>query len=191
MTPPDTTGSLDADLEFILLAQLGDLDAFDVIVLEHQSIIAAILHRFAKNQADLEDLLQETFVKAWRALPDWKPEKPFLHWLKRIALRVGLEDNRKRKRSPLATASDLNEASHLFSESPLDDARDALDEAIEILSHLPADDQTILTLIHLHGMTMDEIAAEFGWSRANAKIKAFRARGRLRKILTKYGYSAE
>ncbi len=191
MTPPDIDGLADPDLDHILAAQKGDLGAFDAIVLAHQSVIAAILHRFSKNQADLEDLVQDTFVKAWRALPDWKPNKPFIHWLKTIAVRTGLENARKRKRSPLATAVDLNEASHLISDSENEDTRDALDEAQTLLAQLPAEDQTILTLIHLNGMTMDEIGAQFGWSRANAKIKAFRARQRLRKLLAKHGYSAD
>jgi RNA polymerase sigma-70 factor, ECF subfamily len=191
MTSPDATEFPDPDLPFIQLAQSGDLDAFDAIVLRHQSLIAAILHRFTKTPSDLEDLVQETFVKAWQALPDWRPDRPFLHWLKRIAVRTGLEYCRRQKRSPLAFAIDFTSAGPLMADEEKTDSQLALQEARSLLSYLPAEDQTLLTLLHLHGMTMDEIAAHFHWSRANAKIKAFRARHRLRKILTRHGYSAE
>ena len=187
-SPPSE--ALDPDLEFILLAQAGDLDAFDTIVLRHQSLIAAVLHRFARNLTDLEDLVQETFLKAWNALPKWKPEKPFIHWIKRIAVTTGLEDCRKRKHSPLNTALDFAEASNLISDEKDAEARDALDEAQVLLSELPPEDQMLLTLIHLNGMTMNEIAGHFSWSRANAKIKAYRARKKLNKVLTKHGYSS-
>lgn len=180
--------STDPDLEHVLLARSGDMDAFEIIVVRHQSIIAAMLHRFVKSPTDLEDLVQETFVKAWQALPDWTPDRPFLHWLKRIAVRTGLEECRRRKRSPLAAAVDLKDVTSIASDAS-DDANDALDETRALLAMLPAEDQTVLTLLHLHGMTMEEIASHFGWSRANAKIKAFRARHRLRKLLKRHGYS--
>lgn len=191
MSSPDSSGIIDPDLEFVISAQSGDIDAFDVIVVRHQSLIAAILHKFVRSPSDLEDLVQETFVKAWQGLPRWQPDQPFLHWLKRIAVRTGLEDCRRRKRSPLAAAIDLQHAGPLLAGPGDDDARLALDEARILLAKLPAEDQTLLTLIHLHGLTMDEIAGHFGWSRANAKIRAFRARHRLRKLLSHHGYSTE
>lgn len=191
MKSSETADDPDPDLECVVLAQNGDADAFDVIVLKHQSLIAAILHRFVKSQSDLEDLVQETFVKAWQALPRWQPDRPFIHWLKRIAVRTGLEHCRRRKRSPLATAIELTEAGPLIAGSADEEARVALDEARTLLAKLPPEDQTLLTLIHLNGLSMEEISGHFGWSRANAKIKAFRARNRLRKLLSRHGYTLE
>jgi RNA polymerase sigma-70 factor (ECF subfamily) len=176
----------DPDLDPILRARSGDTSAFEEIVIKYQPVLAAMLHRFAATPADLEDLVQESFVKAWQALPAWVPEQPFLHWLKRIAARTGLEYCRRRKRQPLVFTDRVPES--IAAEATDDPANAALDEARALLAQLPADEQALLTLVHLHGMSMAEAAEHFGWSRAKAKIKAFRARLALRKILSRHGY---
>lgn len=189
LTVPD-----DPDLPLVRLAQSGDLDAFDQLILRHQSTMTALLHRFAPTRADLEDLVQETFVKAWQGLPAWQPLRPFLHWLKRIAVRCGLEFCRRQQRSPLArsvppTSDGRNTLDDLPAEpSACSAQRDALAEAQFVLSHLPPEDRALLTLLHLEQMPLAEIAQHFGWSRINAKVKAFRARQRLKTLLQRHGY---
>jgi len=184
---------VDDDLVLIEAAQAGDLDAFDQIITRHQSTMTAMLHRFSANRADLEDMVQETFVRAWRALPQWRPDKPFLHWLKRIAANIGLEFCRKHQRSPFSRlvqpTDDSHPLDHIASADDVLTASDALASAQFILSHLPPDDRALLTLLHLEQMPLSDIAAHFGWSRVNAKVKAFRARQRLKTILTRHGYT--
>lgn len=174
-------------------AQAGDMDAFDELIRNHQSIITAMLHRFASNRADIEDMVQESFVRAWRALGGWKPDKPFLHWLKRIATNVGLDYCRKHQRTPFARLAARDDAHDPLENIADNDtgpkSRRDLDEAQFILSHLPPDDRALLTLLHLQEMPLAEIAAHFGWSRVKAKVKAFRARQRLKSILSEHGYS--
>ncbi len=194
MTAAAQTESLvDDDLVLIHAAQAGDLDAFDQIIKRHQSTMTAMLHRFASNRADLEDMVQETFVRAWRALPQWRPEKPFLHWLRRIAANIGLEFCRKHQRSPFSRLVQPTDESHSLDHiASADDEPtpgDALASAQFILSHLPPDDRALLTLLHLEQMPLNDIAAHFGWSKVNAKVKAFRARQRLKTILTRHGYT--
>lgn len=184
----------DADLPLVQRAQQGELSAFDEIVGRHQAQIAALLFRFCPGRADLEDLVQETFLRAYRHLGQWRAERPFVHWLKRIAANVGLEFCRKNKRSPLALRGSVSDDAI----DPLDqlpapaeaDARPgALAEAQWLLSHLPAEDRALLTLLYLDEMPLAEIAEHFGWSRTNAKVRAFRARTQLRKILQRHGYT--
>lgn len=183
----------DDDLVHVQKAQAGNLDAFDLLITRHQSIVTAILHRFAANRADLEDMVQETFVRAWRALPQWRPDKPFLHWLKRIAANIGLEFCRKHQRTPFSRLAPHHENSdpldQIASESSSFPAQRDLGEVQFILSHLPPEDRALLTLLHLNEMPLTEIAAHFGWSKVKAKVKAFRARQRLKSILTQHGYS--
>ncbi len=176
------------DLALVQAAQAGDLDAFDQLVMTHQATISAVLFRFSSQRADLEDLVQETFIRAWRGLATWQPDKPFIHWLKRIAVRVGLEFFRKHKRNPMSrlAADGHDHLTALSCESPAP----ASDEAAQLLSHLPPDQRTILTLLHLDEMPLAEIAGHLGISLANAKIKAFRARRSLKKILSRHGYSS-
>lgn len=176
------------DLALVRAAQAGDLEAFDQLVMIHQATVSAILFRFSSQRADLEDLVQETFIRAWRGLGQWRPEKPFIHWLKRIAVRAGLEFFRKHQRSPMSRlANDGHDhLTAITSESPVP----ASDEAAQLLSHLPPDQRMILTLLHLEEMPLADIAGHLGISLANAKIKAFRARRTLKKILTRHGYSS-
>ncbi len=181
----------DPDLPLVQQAQAGDMEAFNQIILRHQSQMTALLHRFTTTRADLEDLVQETFVKAWRALPQWQPQKPFAHWLKRIAVRTGLEFCRRQKHSPLSRLANPAPDGHdvldeIAAELPQE--HDALGEAQYILSHLPPDDRALLTLLHLEQMPIAEIAQHFGWSHINTKVKAFRARQRLKSLLQRHGY---
>lgn len=179
----------DDDLVLVRRAQAGDLDAFDELVRRHQSVITAMLYRFAGNRADLEDMVQETFVRAWRSLGGWKPDKPFIHWLKRIAANMGLEFCRKHQRTPFARLAERDDEHDPLENLPAKSAQRDLGEAQFLLSHLPPDDRALLTLLHLDEMPLAEIAAHFGWSRVKAKVKAFRARQRLKTLLTQHGYS--
>lgn len=174
----------DPDASLALDARDGDAAAFGDLVSRHQALLAGMLHRFAASTADLEDMVQETFIKAWQALPGWQPDRPFLHWLKRIAVRTGLEYCCKRKRSPVDFLAEIPETETPYA---ADSANHALHEARALLSHLPPDDQALLTLVHLQGLSMEEAGELFGWSRAKTKIKAFRARQSLRKILRRHG----
>lgn len=195
ITAAQSEASLDDDLIHVQAAQAGDLDAFDLLITRHQSTVTAMLHRFAMNRADLEDMMQETFVRAWRALPKWRPDKPFLHWLKRIAANIGLEFCRKHQRTPFARLVQPTEDSHpldqIATEGDASSQTQSLAEAQFILSHLSPDDRALLTLLHLDEMPLAEIAAHFGWSKINAKVKAFRARQRLKSILTRHGYTLD
>jgi RNA polymerase sigma-70 factor, ECF subfamily len=187
--PHRATHASDEDLDLVFRAQAGDADAFGQLVQRHQSIITAMLYRFATNRADLEDMVQETFVRAWRGLAQWRPERPFLHWLKRIASNIGLEFCRKREKTPLDRRIDDGEKALAALTADLSPAQRDLSEAKFILSHLPPDDRALLTLLYLEEMSLAEIAGHFSWSLVNTKVKAFRARQRLKSILTKHGYS--
>lgn len=189
---PDSDES-DPDLPLVLQAQGGDLNAFDQIVERHQALVTSLLYRFCPWRADLEDLVQDTFIRAYRALGQWRPQKPFLHWLKRIAANVGLEYCRRNARSPLAlnipATAEHDPLSTLAAPVEETPQPGAMAEAQWLLGHLNPEDRALLTLLHLDEMPLAEIAGHFGWSVANAKVRAFRARAQLRKVLERHGYS--
>ncbi len=177
----------DPDLELVLLAQGGHADSFGVLVHRHQQDLARLLHRYARHTSDLEDMVQDSFIKAWSALPSWEPRQPFLHWLKRIAVRTALEYCRRSRRSPLVSIEKTPEiAAPSTATTEL-----ASDELRHILETLSPEDQVLLTLVHVEGFTMKDAAAHIGWSLSNTKIRAFRARMKLRKILKRNGYEIE
>ncbi len=185
--PPTPDPPPDEDLPLVQASQAGDLDAFDRLVMKHQPAIAAVLFRFSGQPADLEDMTQETFIRAWRALAQWQPRKPFSHWLKRIAVNVAREFCRKNQRSPLSRLA--ANSPELLNTIPGETTTPATDEARHILSHLPPDQRTLLTLLYLEQMPLSEIAGHLGIGLANAKIKAFRARNQLRSILKSHGHT--
>ncbi|MEM1295994.1 MAG: sigma-70 family RNA polymerase sigma factor [Verrucomicrobiota bacterium] len=188
---PESGPDSDVDLSLVQKAQAGDLDAFDSLVAKYQPTMTGILYRFAPDRADLEDMVQDTFVRAWKGLPRWTPNQPFVHWLKRIGVNVGLEFCRKRKNSPLGRLVDPEDhpLENLATDPVAEESvRNAVETAQFILAQVPPEDRSLLTLLYLAEMPLAEIADHFGWSRANAKIKAFRARNRLKSILKKHDY---
>ncbi len=181
----------DPDLEHVLAAQNGDLDAFDELVRRHQSAVTAMLFRFCPSRMELEDLVQDTFIRAFKGLERWHPKRPFLHWLKRIALNVGREYCRNTRRTALGQRmpEPIEESSRELAAN--DDAQrraTALDEAQWLLSHLDGDDRALLTLLYLHDSSVAETAEYFGWSQSKVKVRAYRARKKLNSILQTYDY---
>lgn len=171
----------------------GAADEFAEIVRRHQARVFAVLHRYERDAQRLEDLAQETFVKAWRALGQFDGRAPFEHWLSRIAVRVALDHLRKRKRLRNEVAFDE------VGEDALDwlrtdeggdapearAARELLDLAMRDLS--PAD-QMVITLQEIEGRSVKEIAALMGISGVAVRVRALRARVKLKRALEKIGH---
>lgn len=167
----------------------------ETLVRRHQAAVARLLWRFARTPADLDDLVQETFLRMVRALPSWRAEQPFAHWLLRTATNVGRDYFRKqsvRRRwtadAPLEdpNGSPLPEATDPAANPS---ARAAANEIKELLALLSPDDRTVLTLHHLEGWDMAEIAAQFSWTVTATKLRAWRARRHLRALLERKGIS--
>ena len=88
----------DQDAELLARIRNGATDDFSELVQRHQSQVFAILYRYERDRHTLEDLAQETFLKAWRSLPQFDGRAPFAHWLSRITVNVALDHLRKIKR---------------------------------------------------------------------------------------------
>jgi RNA polymerase sigma-70 factor (ECF subfamily) len=181
------------DLEKVNLAKGGDLRAFDVLVLRYQGMVSALLFRFAAQRADLEDLVQETFIRAFRNLKSWQPHKPFSHWLKRIAVNVG-RDYHRHHRSAAARFTDSTSEDIEAVASPSGDSRTfssagCTQEAQWLLAKLKPDDRTLLTLHYLNGIRLREIAEHLGWSVSKTKVRSLRAKRKLQRILETHGYT--
>lgn len=170
-------------------AKAGDLEAMNQLVAEHQAAITRLLWRFARSHADLEDLVQETFLRMVRGLPAWRPQQPFAHWLLRIATNTGRDyfrRNRIRDRwqAPLPSADDAVTATQPEAVEPGGDpaARAAAEEVKHLLARLAPDDAALLTLHHLEGWSLVDIAAQYGWTVTATKLRAWRARRQLRAL---------
>lgn len=175
-----------------LLANIrnGAVDDFAEIIQQYQGLVFSILHRYERDAHLIEDLAQETFVKAWRALNQFDGRSPFSHWLSRITVNVALDHLRKRKRVQNEMALDdlgedalewlRNENEH--SDLETSQAREILEIALQKLS---PEERLVITLQEIEGKSLNEIAALTGSSPVAVRVRAFRARKKLKKALEK------
>jgi RNA polymerase sigma-70 factor, ECF subfamily len=168
----------------------GATDDFAEIVHRHQARVFAVLHRYERDAQRLEDLAQETFVKAWRALEQFDGRAPFEHWLSRIAVRVALDHLRKRQRVQNEVGFDeLGEDALDWLQTDDGDreleagaARELLDLA---MNDLVPTDRLVITLQEIEGRSVKEIAALMGISGVAVRVRAMRARVKLKRALEK------
>jgi RNA polymerase sigma-70 factor (ECF subfamily) len=168
----------------------GATDDFAEIVRRHQTRIFAVLSRYERDPQRLEDLAQETFVKAWRGLEQFDGRAPLEHWLSRIAVRVAIDHLRhcKRTRGEIGLpelgedAWDWLQSENAGNKLAASTAREILDAAMRELS--PAD-QAIITLQEIEGRSVKEIATLLNLSGVAVRVRAMRARAKLKNALEK------
>lgn len=176
------------DAELLQRIRNGAQEEFAELIRRHQSHVFAILYRYERDHHRLEDLAQETFVKAWRSLDQFDGRAPFQHWLSKIAVHAALDHLRKQKRSQNEIGfPELGEDALEWLHDPSKQSELDANQAREILGaamrRLSAEDQLVLTLLELEDRSVKEISAVTGWTLVTVRVRALRARGRLRKAL--------
>lgn len=187
------------DIEPAIQAWLASQDAVAARLIMEQihPVILRIVRRHLPFRMDEEDLAQEVLVKLFNNLHRHDPKQPFEHWVSRLAINVCRDHLRARKRRPELRWSDLTESEQLAFENSLraeeastpelaNDARAVLHKVLETMT---AEDRIVLTLLHLEERSVEQIATLTGWSHAVVRVRAFRARHRLKKAMA--GLSAE
>jgi RNA polymerase sigma-70 factor (ECF subfamily) len=162
-------------------ATAGDGSAFSQLVTMHKSRVFGLVARFTRDPYELDDIAQEVFLRAWRNLQQYRKDAPFEHWLSRIAVHACYDFLRKHRWSKQQISLegiDLAEPDR----SSATAARDILEAA---MSHLKPDERLILTLVELEGQSIRATADLTGWTEANVKVRAHRARQALKEIITK------
>jgi RNA polymerase sigma-70 factor (ECF subfamily) len=166
----------------------GDGEAYARLVRRYQDQIAAQMWRFSHNPVELEELVQDVFVEAYIALKGFRGEAPLLHWLRRIATRVGYRYWKRRRRQERHLALDDWDA---LTADPGPAQQEAADMLQSLLGRLSPADRLVLTLVHLEGLTVAQAAERTGWSRIVVKVRAHRARKRLKALLEKWESEGE
>lgn len=178
------------DAELLERIRNGATDDFAELVRRHQSRVFAILHRYERDTHKVEDLAQEAFVKAWRALGQFDGRAPFEHWLSSITTRVALDHLRREKRRkneiglPELGDDALDWLRSGDEKSELD-ARSAAELLELAMGELTPADRVVITMQELEGRSVKEIAAAIGASGVAVRVRAMRARSKLRQALEK------
>ena len=183
-----------SDAEIIRRIIDGDVNSFEYLLKKYRDHVLRIIKSHIPYH-EVEEMAQEVFVRAYQALPGFKQEGSFRQWLSAIAVRTCYDFWRKRYRSRELPMSDLTDSHQGWLEKTLTnqsdksfhekgrekEARELLDWA---LSKLSAEDRMVIELVYLEGLSVKEAAGLLGWSVANVKVRAFRSRTRLRKLLS-------
>ncbi len=185
----------DSDSVAVAKVKAGDGDAYRVLVDRHSRSVFRLAYRMTGNEQDSEDVVQETFMRAYRQLHRWEARSSFSTWLYRIAANYSLDLVRSRKRhgevalseSP-ATGEEAPEVVHaLPSLSPGPDRLLMSGEVqkcvADTLNELSQQERTAFVLRHFEGQSIEEISAALGLSGNAAKHSIFRAVQKLRRAL--------
>jgi RNA polymerase sigma-70 factor (ECF subfamily) len=164
------------DTADVTLSRRGDGEAYERIIRRHQQELSRRLRRFARDRRTLEELVHETFVQAYLSLDRFRGDAPFSHWLHRIAVRTGYRYWKEMRREARAQA--------LVGEPAVTVNEAADSETLhQVLQQLSPRDRLVVTMLYLEEHTVAETADLIGWSQTMVKVQAFRARGRLRKLM--------
>lgn len=175
----------DTDEQLVARVQQGDKRAFDLLVLKYQHKIVAIISRFVRDSAEVHDVAQEAFIKAYRALGNFRGDSAFYTWIYRIAVNTAKNHLVSRGRRPPATDVDVDDAEFLSGADGLRDItspehelmKDQLEEVVyKAIQSLPEDLRTALTLREMEGMSYEEIAEVMDCPVGTVRSRIFRAR---------------
>ncbi|WP_151669532.1 RNA polymerase sigma factor RpoE [Nitrincola schmidtii] len=176
---------VNADQLLVERVQAGDKRAFDLLVKKYQHKIIGLISRYIYDHHEAMDVAQEAFIKAYRALPNFRGDSAFYTWLYRIAINTAKNHLVARNRRPPDTDVDAEDAQYFESDSDLRDIenpenalyRDELQRVInQVLEKLPEDLRVALTLREFEGMSYEEIAQVMDCPVGTVRSRIFRAR---------------
>lgn len=187
----------DADAVLVERVQRGDKHAFELLVLKYQRKIMRLLSRLIHDPAEAEDVAQDAFIKAYRAIPQFRGESAFYTWLYRIAVNTAKNHLVARRRRPSGSAQYENDDGETFDETDnLSDintpeaafaSREIADTVNRAIEALPEELRTAIVLREIEGLSYEEIAQSMGCPIGTVRSRIFRAReaiaSRLRPIL--------
>lgn len=173
------------DQALVVRVQQGDKKAFDLLVLKYQLRLSKLVSRFLRNQSDVPDVVQESFIKAYRALPNFRGESAFYTWLYRIAINTAKNHLVSQSRKNPANSIDVQDAEDYGASEWLKEyaspEREALAAELEVtiqqaMGDLPSDLREAITLREIEGLSYEDIAAVMDCPIGTVRSRIFRAR---------------
>jgi RNA polymerase sigma-70 factor, ECF subfamily len=172
-----------SDETLVEAVKAGDEEAFAELVRRYRRKVFITASRFVLDRYELDDVCQDIFLKVYKNIDSYRGDAPFEHWLMRIAVHTcyDLLRNRRREKGnvPLDDV-DFSLGGPVTDTLSALDAKDILNKA---LSKLKPEERLVITLIELEERSVKEVAVMTGWSESNVKVRSFRARQALKKIL--------
>src|SRR5690606_6518283 len=189
-TPPAHHGGSmserDVDAELVARVQRGDKRAFDMLVLKYQRKIMRLLSRMVRDPGDVEDVAKEAFIKAYRALPQFRGESAFYTWLYRIAINTARNWQAASARRPSApnvietedgeTFSQIDNLTDISTPESLAASRQIVETVNAAINALPEELRTAIILREIEGMSYEDIAQTMGCPIGTVRSRIFRAR---------------
>ena len=173
------------DQKLVVRVQQGDKKAFDMLVLKYQLRLAKLVSRFLRNQSDVPDVVQDAFIKAYRALPNFRGDSAFYTWLYRIAINTAKNHLVAQSRKSPANSIDVQDAEDYGASEWLKEyatpEREALASELETtiqqaMGDLPSDLREAITLREIEGLSYEDIAAVMDCPIGTVRSRIFRAR---------------
>lgn len=174
-----------ADMDLVAKVQQGDKKAFDLLVLKYQQKVANIVSRYIRDPHESLDVTQETFIKAYRALPNFRGDSAFYTWLYRIAINTAknhlVAQNRRPPNSDVEaeTAEQIDAGERLKNRETPEHLllKDEIAETVrQAIDDLPDELKTAITLRELEGLSYEEIANAMSCPIGTVRSRIFRAR---------------
>jgi RNA polymerase sigma-70 factor (ECF subfamily) len=180
------------EAELIAAVLAGDAASFEPLVQKYSPRVFATARRYARRESEVEDIAQEVWLKAFDKLKGFRGEAPFEHWLMRLTVRTCYDFLRGHQRNRESAFSDLTEPESDWlerfvtqPEAVSENAEAARLLIARVLERLSPPARLIITLLEIEDRSVKEIATLTGWSVSLVKVRAFRARAEMRKILAR------
>lgn len=180
------------DQQLVERVQRGDKKAFDLLVIKYQQRIVNLVSRFVRNPADAVDVTQDAFIKAYRALPNFRGESAFYTWMYRIAVNTAKNFLAVQSRRPQDLDQDIVEIEQIEGENALKEyatpehmlLRDEIQQTvINAIEELPEDLRVAITLREIEGLSYEDIALAMDCPIGTVRSRIFRAREAIDKQL--------
>lgn len=197
-------GERSIDQALVERVQQGDKKAFDLLVMKYQLRISKLIARFVRNPADVPDVAQETFIKAYRALPNFRGDSAFYTWIYRIAINTAKNHLVAMSRKSPASSIDAQEAEEYGASDWLKEyttpEREMLADEIHVtvnkaVSELPPDLREAITLREIEGLSYEDIAETMDCPIGTVRSRIFRAReaidDKLEPLLDSYSHNVK
>jgi len=190
-------GDNELDRALVERVQQGDKRAFDLLVRKYQHKVVALVSRYLRNRAECEDVAQEAFIRAWRAIGSFRGDSAFYTWLYTIAVNTAKNHLVALSRRPPADDVDADDATFMAGGERMQDVatpehelmRQEIEQSVfSTVEALPDDLRKAITLREVDGLSYDEIAETMGCPIGTVRSRIFRAREaieqKLRPLLT-------